>query len=291
MSGREAPGCEHTRVGLLRRSGRAHLSAGSVQRCRVVATLPAPIGTTVRLGIFAALVLHPGVRNVCSGCGVGLPISGCQVAGFHSPGWSPWWVKGLLVLGAAWGGSMDSIRRRRGWVLGLAWALAVIGAVASSVEPAAGSSAAKATTLHLYSKSIVATFFHADGQAITSLTTLPSPGDYFIATFVDYVGNHNKHARRSTGSHNFSCTMSANTTAICDGALAVGGSLVLVNHVTVSLADATGSFTIAITGGTGKFNGAHGQVTSTPVATGNPFLAVLQGSDTDCTATFSTGAS
>jgi hypothetical protein len=95
---------------------------------------------------------------------------------------------------------------------------------------------------------------------------------------VDYVGNYKKHAKTSSGSDNLVCTVTSATTAVCDGVIAIGGSLLLANHVAVNIA--VNNPTVAINGGTEQFKNAHGTVKSVPISTSS--------NNSDLTVTYST---
>lgn len=136
---------------------------------------------------------------------------------------------------------------------------------------AGGSASAKTTTLHYFSKSVSSVAYDSTGKPITNQQTLPGVGAYLIASDLDYVGNHKTHAATSTVSDNIVCTLTVSTPssvmAVCDGAFAVGGSLLVANHVTVDLTASSPAF--PITGGTGQFKGAHGKLESTSVGKTN----------------------
>jgi len=136
-----------------------------------------------------------------------------------------------------------------------------------------GSASAKTTTLHFFSKAVSNSVFQANGQPITDQNAQPAPGDYFISTDVDYVGNHKKHAKTSTGSDNLVCTFTTNSMGTCDGVVAVGGYVLLANHVTVDLT--ANNPVVTINGGTGPYKGAHGTLSATAVgSSGNSDFTV-----------------
>jgi hypothetical protein len=104
--------------------------------------------------------------------------------------------------------------------------------------------------------------FNASGKPLSASAT-PKRGDYLIGIDVDYTGNHGKHTTTPTGSDNAVCTFKTTTRAVCDEVIAIGGSLLLSDHVTVNFS--LTSPTSKITGGTGKFKGARGTITVTPL--------------------------
>jgi hypothetical protein len=138
-------------------------------------------------------------------------------------------------------------------------ALASIMTMAIVLTLGAGTASAKTTTLHFFEKSSLV-FYQANGQPMTSSAFVP--GDNFKETDVDYVGNHEKHAKTSTATGNLVCTFtSSSLEAICDGELAVGRSKLLSDHVMVDFAAAP--IVLAINGGTGVFKNARGIATHT----------------------------
>ncbi|HUC38334.1 MAG TPA: hypothetical protein VMR97_14580 [Acidimicrobiales bacterium] len=134
-----------------------------------------------------------------------------------------------------------------------------------------GTASAKSGTLRFFSKSVTSSFYTANGQPITNQNTQPAVGDYLISSDLDYVGNHKSHAKSYTATDNLVCTISVSTSTsimgICDGAIAMGGSMLLASHETVNFA-AT-SPVVPINGGVGQFNGAHGTVKTVQVGNTN----------------------
>ncbi|MGA3221897.1 MAG: hypothetical protein ABSE77_23015 [Acidimicrobiales bacterium] len=141
------------------------------------------------------------------------------------------------------------------------------GAVAGAGPAAAGT----VTTLQLYLVDQYNAMFRADGQPM-STSAQPVAGDYLIAWNEDYLGNHLHHSKTSTGADDAVCTFTSPTEAICDQVVAMGGSLILMNHVKVDFASKTP--VVEITGGTGIFEGAHGSITVTPLPTTNTDIVI-----------------
>jgi hypothetical protein len=154
--------------------------------------------------------------------------------------------------------STHRIPRRIG-ATGIVIAIAAAGAALSLGQSA---SARTTTTLHLFAKSQSFGMFHANGKPL-SVTDTPKKGDYLIGIDIDYVGNHAKHAATPIGSDDAVCTFRTATKAVCDEVVAIGGSLLISDHVTVNFSAA--SPVSKITGGTGKFKGARGTITVTPL--------------------------
>ena len=128
---------------------------------------------------------------------------------------------------------------------------------------AQGTASAKTTTMHFFSKNVSDNFYQANGQLITNPNAQPAVGDYFISTDLDYTGNAKKHAKTATASDNLVCTITTATQGVCDGSIAIGGSLLLANHVTIDIA--SNNPVVPINGGTGQFKGAHGTVTTVEI--------------------------
>lgn len=141
--------------------------------------------------------------------------------------------------------------------IGTACAIATL----SSAGTAVGASAETAKTLHLFARALSSGVFQANGKPLGA-TAAPQPGDYLIGTDIDYLGDHKKHSKNPVGTDNAVCTFTTATTGICDEVIAVGGSLLLFDHVTVDFGMAKP--VSRITGGTGKFKGARGRLIVTP---------------------------
>jgi hypothetical protein len=131
----------------------------------------------------------------------------------------------------------------------------------------AASASAKTTTLHFFQKATSEKFLGSDGKPIAppSGSNGPAVGDKFVTTDDDYVGNHKHHAAKATASDHLACTFTdTQGHAICDGQIAIGGSMLLAEDVTVDLSDAS---TISVNAGTGVYKHAHG--TTFSVSIGN----------------------
>jgi hypothetical protein len=146
--------------------------------------------------------------------------------------------------------------------IGAAGIIAAIAAAGAAGLLGQSASARSTTTLHLFAKSQSFGMFHANGKPL-SVTATPKRGDYLIGIDIDYMGNHAKHAATPIGSDNAVCTFTTATKAVCDEVIAIGGSLLISNHVTVNFSAA--SPVTKITGGTGKFKGARGTITVSPL--------------------------
>jgi hypothetical protein len=134
------------------------------------------------------------------------------------------------------------------------------------------SSASAATTLHFFSKQVSSTFKGPDGQPLSPNAT-PTVGDSFDNIDLDYVGNHKHHAKTWTATDHLVCTFTSITgpmsgTATCDGQIAIGGSMLLAENAKLSFSNSP-TVVVPLTGGTGKFRGAHGRVKSTSIGNTN----------------------
>jgi hypothetical protein len=126
----------------------------------------------------------------------------------------------------------------------------------------APAASARSVTLHYFSKQTSSTFVNPLGQPITGA---PAVGDINDNTGIDYLGNHKHHAKTTTASDHLRCTITSFTQsagkATCDAQIAIGDSMLLANHASVTLSDAPQTF--AINGGTGIYRHAHGSVKAT----------------------------
>lgn len=128
--------------------------------------------------------------------------------------------------------------------------------------------AAGTTTFHFYSVSQTQTLTDAAGQPITDPNFTPTAGDQVQETDLLYVGNHTHHASSYSASDHIACVITSNTAATCNAQIAIGGSLLLADDVTVDITQ-TGLGPVQLNAGTGKYKTAAGMVTTTPVANSN----------------------
>jgi hypothetical protein len=145
-------------------------------------------------------------------------------------------------------------------------------ACAAALSLLVASSASAATTLHFFSKQVSSTLKGPNGQPLSANAT-PTVGDSFDTTDLLYVGNHKHHAKTWTASDHLVCTFTSitgpmNGTATCDGQIAIGGSMLLAENAKLSFSSSP-TVVVALTGGTGRFRGAHGHVKSTDIGKTN----------------------
>jgi hypothetical protein len=125
---------------------------------------------------------------------------------------------------------------------------------------------ANSTTLHFFSKQVYSKFTGPTGKPLPPHTA-PAPGDRVTFASDDYVGTGKHHAKRPTASDREDCTLTSPTAAICDGAIAIGGSMLFADNFTLNFSAKV--TTVKITGGTGRYRHAHGTVVATTLKHGN----------------------
>jgi hypothetical protein len=152
------------------------------------------------------------------------------------------------------------------------WAPVALLLATAVLVPAAS---AKSSTIHLFSRETSATFVTPRGDPLPP-NTQPTVGDVNDITGVDYVGNHKHHARTSIGSDHLRCTLTGLTgdgaKAVCDGQIALGGSMLLVNAESLTLPDSNGPLVFRMNAGTGVYRHARGRITATTVGTNTDFV-------------------
>ena len=130
-----------------------------------------------------------------------------------------------------------------------------MGANASAAQPAAQQ------VLHYFSKFESQVFLTAAGKPFTpSEKDQVVPGDSIEGTDLDYVGNHLNHARDWTASDHEVCVLNKEGNPVCQGQIAIGGSMILVQADLGHVSASTSTSTFQVTGGTGAFLGALGTV-------------------------------
>lgn len=122
------------------------------------------------------------------------------------------------------------------------------------------------TTLHFYSVQQTATATNSAGQPIAANNQQFAPGDSYDSTDLDYVGNHTHHASTFSASDHYACTFTG-PTQTCSIQIAIGGSLILMNKVTLPSNATTAS--APVNGGTGRYKNAHGTFVSTFIGNSN----------------------
>jgi hypothetical protein len=124
---------------------------------------------------------------------------------------------------------------------------------------AASAGAASTTTYHFWSKQTSSKNFTAAGAPVTSSDAVPSPGDYFISTDAEYLGNHTKHGSTVFATDHIVCTFvtidpaKQTFTGLCDAQLALPGGMLLADHQKLDFT--SDRVVVPVTGGTGKYAG------------------------------------
>jgi hypothetical protein len=143
-----------------------------------------------------------------------------------------------------------------------------VAATALSIFMIAAAFAKTPSTLafHFFSKAQSFSITNQAGSPL-SANAAPVPGDVVEATDLDYVGNHKHHAANWTATDHLRCVISAVTStsfqAVCDGQLAIRGSMLLADHVVSTFTQKITS--VPINRGTGVYRGYHGLATSTSI--------------------------
>jgi hypothetical protein len=164
---------------------------------------------------------------------------------------------------------VHGFNRRAGVLIGVV----VIGALCAVAIPAA--SASTATTLHFFDKNLSSTFTDPSGHLIGNSNTPPPSGSAVDSTAIGYAGNSAHHAKAPTASIHLACVVTTAPKAVCFAQVAIGGSMLLANQFTVSLAGSESPFLkVKINGGIGKFAHARGTVHSTPAGNSNSNVTI-----------------
>jgi hypothetical protein len=156
---------------------------------------------------------------------------------------------------------------------GIGLGVVVIAALCAVAIPAA--SASTLTTLHFFDKNLSSTFTDPSGHSIGNSNTPPPSGSAVDSTAIGYAGNSAHHAKAPTASIHLACVVTTAPKAVCFAQVAIGGSMLLANQFTVSLAGSESPFSmVKINGGIGKFAHARGTVHSTPASNSNSNITI-----------------
>ncbi|MGH2914381.1 MAG: hypothetical protein ACRDMX_05290 [Solirubrobacteraceae bacterium] len=144
-------------------------------------------------------------------------------------------------------------------------AASIVAAALLAASPAADASAASArtVTMHFFSRLVYSRVSDSTGMRLPAHTA-PSVTDRVSYASVDYVGSHKRHAKRATTSDTTNCILASSTSALCNGAFAVGGAMIIADDFVLQFPSTQRVTTIKITGGTGRFLRARGTITATP---------------------------
>lgn len=154
------------------------------------------------------------------------------------------------------------------------FAVLLIGLGITGVAIVSASARTSTITLHFFQKGESFKITDAAGKPVSVKAAPPAVGDIIVATDLDYVGNHRHHAKQWTASDHLRCTFESvpstptgTATAVCDGQIAIGGSMLLADNVRANLRQT--STDVPITGGTGRYRGYHGRAKSTSIGNSN----------------------
>lgn len=134
--------------------------------------------------------------------------------------------------------------------------------VATAVAAAATTPVTTTVTKHYFSVQVYSRISDSSGARLPT-HFMPVAGDRISYADNDYVGTQKHHAKRATASDHTLCTITGSNSVLCDGALAIGGALILADDYLIDFPSTKKVTTIKITGGTGRYRGARGTVTAT----------------------------
>jgi hypothetical protein len=145
-------------------------------------------------------------------------------------------------------------------------ALIAIGSPLLSADVSAAQPGTQQQILHYFSKFESQVFLTAAGKPFTpSEKNQVVPGDSIEGTDLDYVGNHLQHAPDWTASDHEVCVLDKGGNPVCQGQIAIGGSMILVQANLGHVSASTSQDTLQVTGGTGTFRGAVGAVVTVQI--------------------------
>jgi hypothetical protein len=136
-------------------------------------------------------------------------------------------------------------------------AVASIATCATIVAVGESAAAAKTVTLHFFSKQVYSRISDANGKPLGP-TGPPAAGDRLSFASNDYAGNHQHHAKQATASDHVVCTLTSSSSALCDGTIAIGGSMIFGDDFVLNFG--SNVTTVKVTGGTGAYRHVHGTI-------------------------------
>ncbi|HEX5268103.1 MAG TPA: hypothetical protein VFW24_15155 [Acidimicrobiales bacterium] len=140
----------------------------------------------------------------------------------------------------------------------------------SSTTAAGPSLSATPSALHFFLQSRSQGLFGPDGKAADP-NQPPAVGDYFTDSDLVYTGNHSSHGATTIGSAHLLCAVTAVSgnggSGLCDGLIDLGGSMLVADHQSIDLTN--NNVKLNITGGTGRYQGAQGTLSSANVGNTN----------------------
>ncbi len=144
---------------------------------------------------------------------------------------------------------------------------ASIAACATIAAVGASAAAAKTVTVHFFSKQVYSRISDASGKPVPP-SSAPAVGYRFSFASDDYVGNHKQHAKQATASDHVVCTLTTNSSGLCDGTIAIGGAMIFGDDFVINF-NSNAPTTLKITGGTGQYRHARGTVIAKTVGNSN----------------------
>jgi hypothetical protein len=147
--------------------------------------------------------------------------------------------------------------------IGICALAATAGSAAARGTAKSAHGAAKTLSLHYYVETVGFLYRRADGTTTPQPPATAAPGDQLEITELGYKGTHASHAKKSSASSYTVCHFrSAKGAPTCEGVLAIGGNQLLIFR-TEPAGDPV------VIGGTGRYAGATGGVTSTEIPNSN----------------------
>lgn len=153
-------------------------------------------------------------------------------------------------------------------VSGVLLAVAVSGsAAAAATSPVVGSSP---VTLSYYVVSTGSNLYSANGQVVSDQNAQPAVGDYTVGTDNDYAGTQASHSSEVAATDHLYCLITkAPATATCSGQIAFPGGMLFSDNSNQDFSSNSATMNFPITGGTGAYQGAHGNLVSTTIGNTN----------------------
>jgi hypothetical protein len=149
---------------------------------------------------------------------------------------------------------------------------AFVAACATIAAVGASAAAAKTVTMHFFSKQVYQRISDASGHPLGPHTA-PAAGDRLSFASNDYIGNHKHHAKRATASDHVVCTLTSSGSGLCDGQIALGGSMIIGDDFVLNF-NSNAATTVKITGGTGRYRHARGKIIAKTVGSTTTDLTI-----------------
>lgn len=138
------------------------------------------------------------------------------------------------------------------------------GAAPAVAKPQKAKTKTRTVVMYFFAKRVYTRLSDPGGRRLGS-SFAPAVGDRVSYASEDYAGDHNRHAKRAIASDSTVCTVTSPTSVLCDGSIAIGGSLIIADDYVLTFPAKSRTTTIRITGGTGRYRGAGGTISATVV--------------------------